>query len=463
MRKSSYSQALLQATMALAVACSFFTPTAYADGSGLPPPVRSQLRYDQDYPIVAYGEKATKNAIARLQEKMDRGEVKLEFEGARGYLDSLLAALKIDPSSQVLVYSKTSLQIHVIDATTPRALYFNDHTYVAWLQHSDMLEIMTVDDERGTVFYTFQNRQRPKLTLDRETSRCLTCHDTYSMSGGGVPRFMVMSVLVNTDGQRIGQEVGAETTDSMPIADRWGGWFVTGQVGKQTHKGNILVRSAEELTKDKPASRMNLASLDGLLDTKPYITDKSDIVALLVLEHQSTIHNLITRANFKSRMLLAREGLANTTQPWSALTPQMQKRLKPLSEPLARALLFVNAAPYGGEIRSSSGFDKWFEAQGPRTRDGRSLRELDLKTRMLKYPLSYLIYSDEFRALPVPIRDNVLNRIADVLTGQDRDPAFNHLSAQDRASILKILTETSPEAAAVLRERDSGMGESQGS
>jgi hypothetical protein len=125
---------------------------------------------------------------------------------------------------------------------------------------------------------------------------------------------------------------------------------------------------------------------------------------------------------------------------------------------LVRALLFVNAAPYKAQITSSSGFDKWFEAQGPRTRDGRSLRELDLKTRLLRHPLSYLVYSDEFRALPAPLRDNVLNRIADVLTAQDRDPAFNHLSPEDRAATLQILRETSPEFAALLRERDTGMG-----
>jgi hypothetical protein len=457
MRKVSNGRVLSRALMILA-ACGSLAGIAHAqDGSSFTP-VRSQLRYDADYPTIAYGEKATQNAIARLQDKLDHGDVTLKFEGHRGYLDSLLAALGIDKSSQVLVYSKTSLQIHVIDATTPRAVYFNDHTYVAWLQHSDMLEIMTIDDQRGAVFYTFQNKQRPKLTLDRETSRCLTCHDTYSMAGGGVPRFMVMSVPVNTGGQRIGPDIGGETTDSTPIADRWGGWFVTGQVGKQTHKGNILVRSEAELAKDSPASRMNLSSLQGLLDTKPYVTDKSDIVALLVLEHQSTVHNLVTRASFKSRTFFAKAGISETTQRWSELSPQLQKRMKPLTEPLVRALLFANAAPYSDQIRSSSGFDKWFETQGKHTRDGRSLRELDLKTRLLKYPLSYLIYSDEFRALPAALRDNVLNRIADVLTGQDRDPAFNHLSPADKSAILAIVSETHPDLAAILRERDAGMG-----
>lgn len=457
MRALSCAHAILIALLTVVVFGFPAGSAQAADGSNFASSAR--LRYDADYPTIAYGDKASQNAIARLQEKMDRGEVTLKFEGHRGYLDSLLAALGIDPSSQILVYSKTSLQIHVIDATTPRAVYFNDHTYVAWLQHSDMVEIMTMDEERGTVFYSMTNRQRPRLTLDRETSRCLTCHDTYSMAGGGVPRFMVMSIPVNLQGQRIGPDIGVETTDSTPIAERWGGWFVTGGAGKETHKGNILVRSEAELAKDDPARRMNLSTLEGLLDTKPYITDKSDIVALLVLEHQATVHNLVTRASFKSRALLAKNNLTDPAQRWSALPAEMQKRLTPLTEPLVRGLLFVNAAPYSGPISSSSGFDKWFEAQGPRASDGRSLRDLDLKTRLLKHPLSYLIYSDEFRTLPAPLREHVLDRIADVLTGQDRDPAFSHLSAADRTAILEILAGTHPGFSAILRERRAEMSE----
>ncbi len=53
------------------------------------------------------------------------------------------------------------------------------------------------------------------------------------------------------------------------------------------------------------------------------------------------------------------------------------------------------------------------------TRKGASLRDLDLQTRLFKYPCSYLIYSDGFTQLPRRSRgDVVLQRIRAVLTGE---------------------------------------------
>ena len=109
---------------------------------------RSALRYDYDYPDIGYGEQANQNAVARLQARLDRGEAKLAFDPTRGYLDSVLKELAIDASSQTLVYSKTSLQIDLIRAATPRAIYFNDDTYVAWVPHTTSIEIVTMDSLR---------------------------------------------------------------------------------------------------------------------------------------------------------------------------------------------------------------------------------------------------------------------------------------------------------------------------
>jgi hypothetical protein len=121
---------------------------------------RSALRYDYDYPDIGYGEKANANAVARLQARIDRGQAKLTFHPTRGYLDSVLKELGIDASSQTLVYSKTSLQIDAIRAATPRAIYFNDDTYVAWVPHTTFLEVVTMDSAQGQVFYTLPNTPR---------------------------------------------------------------------------------------------------------------------------------------------------------------------------------------------------------------------------------------------------------------------------------------------------------------
>jgi hypothetical protein len=407
------------------------------------------LRYDIDYPMIGYAGLARHNAIARLQERLDRGEVKLEFKGERGYLDSLLEALNIDPSSQVLVYSKTSLQFQRIDARKPRAIYFNDDTYVAWVQDSDLLEIATMDAARGPVFYTLPNRQQT-TRFEREVLRCLGCHDKFALSGGGVPLFSVLSSPVTINGEALSGKTVIEVTDRTPIEDRWAGWYVTGRHGNQKHLGNILVESP------KPSGpiegRGNLDTLQGLFDTRPYITDKSDIVALLVLEHQITIQNLITRINFKGRSFVARD-LKTDREPadvWNAISPKTRNILERMMEPLVRSLLFADEARSSSPISGTAGFEQWFEAQGPRDAAGRSLRELDLRERLFKYPLSYLIYSEAFDGLPEYVRSYVYRRLDDVLSGRDRSAAYSHLSEEDRKAIREILIATKPAFAAAV-------------
>ena len=421
--------------------------TALLLSSVLQPAWPVASRYETDYPTIPYDAHAADNPIARLQAQLDRGEVSLDYKSPRGYLDSLLAALKIDPSSQTLVYSKTSLQIDAINAATPRAIYFNDDTYVAWVQGGGMLEVVTMDAKLGAVFYTLPNHRAQQLRLSRETSRCLTCHDTFSMLGGGVPQFRFTSTQVSVNGAGLLEQPGVETTDDTPLSERWGGWFVSGQVGPQPHLGNILVRNTKELSALDPAKRQqSYDSLDELLDVRPYVTNKSDVVALLVLEHQAFIHNLITRANFKSRTLLTKTEHSHNVEEltYSALSPVSQTALQRLLEPMVHSMLFINAASLKGGIASTSGFDRWFQAQAPRDRQGRSLRELDLNTRVFKYRLSYLIYSPGFDALPGCVKEFIYTRLGDILSGRDHSSEFAVLPAQERADINQILADTKP-------------------
>jgi hypothetical protein len=433
------------------VALLGWTGGAAGEGSQ---PVYSALRYDSEYPVIGYSGTPTQNPVARLQERLKGGEARLQFKAPRGYLDSLLQALGIDPSSQTLVYSKSSLQIDHINAATPRAVYFNDNVYVAYVQ-GGMIELVTMDDSLGPVFYTLSNHQEATANLDREVLRCLACHDKFSLAGGGIPLFLVMSTLVDVNGLLLDPDTSAPTTDQTPMQDRWGGWYVSGRQGSQAHLGNILVHSKGELAHLDKVRQGNLDNLDALLDTRPYPRDTSDIVALLVFEHQTTVHNLITRVNFKARTLVARTLGSGDTSPatWAAVPSKIQPALQKIIDPLVDAMLFVDAAPFTAKITSTSGFDKWFQGQGPRDPSGRSLRELDLNTRLLRYPLSYLVYSEAFDALPGYAKDYVFGRFAAVLSGQDRSADFARLSAGDRMAITQILRSTKPEFAQVL-ERD---------
>jgi hypothetical protein len=400
-------------------------------------------RYEAEYPTIRYSEAPTHNAIAQLQDRLTRGEVRLEFRAPRGYLDSVLSALGIDPSSQTLVYSKTSLQLQLIQGSTPRAIYFDDDTYIAWIPGTRFLEIVTMDAVMGPVFYALSNTSPDELHIDRESSRCLTCHDTWGMTGGGVPTLLFLSTLVDRNGESLTGQPGASTSDRTPIAERWAGWYVTGQPTKQLHLGNILVDPDADMSDPARLAPGTLDNVKALFDSSPYRTDKSDIVALLVFEHQAHVGNLITRANYKSRTLLEKNGL-DVSKRWADVPEPVQKQLKAMFEPLVQALLFVNAAPVTGEMRSNSGFDRWFESKGPKDTAGRSLRELDLRTRVFRHPLSYLIYSQSFDGLPLFAQEYVYRRISDVLDGRDQSAGYAHISADERRTLREILVATKP-------------------
>jgi hypothetical protein len=422
-----------QALLGFVLAVAMTSAAVAADPFAMATPTR--LPYDKEYPVMHYGRLPAHNAIARLQQRLQSGEVKLVFAEPRGYLDSLLTALGIDPSSQALVYSKTSLQSGAISAATPRAIYFDTDTYVGFVQGSGDLELGTMDSELGQVFYTLPNRRNGAAQVERQTLTCLACHDTYEMSGGGVPRFLLMSSYVNVRGDQLTHEDSILTTDETPIESRWGGWYVTGQTGKQVHVGNIQVHTVQELVKLDSVRRGNIDTLDGLFNTVPYLTDKSDVVALLVLQHQVTVQNLLTRANFE-----VREALAKSGGKAGALSRKTQDELRGFMDDLAKAMLFGDAAPYTDAIHGNSGFDAWFQKQGPTDPKGRSLRELDLKTRLFRYPLSYLVYTPSFDALPDYVRDYVYGRFAVALQGSDT---------------LQILTATKPAFAQYLAKHQA--------
>lgn len=406
------------------------------------------FRYDSEYPAMGYSAAALTNPVARLQARLVSGEQKLEFAGNRGYLDSLLRALEIDPSSQLLVYSKSSLQKALISPATPRALYFNDETYIGWVQGSDQIEVGTVDCEKGPVFYLFSNRPDAERPFKRETTRCLTCHDSVGLLGGGVPAFTVYSMPVDAEGGVFVNDNPVAVNDATPLAKRWAGWYVTGQHGAQVHQGNLKAASAREFHGADLKANGNRDTLKGLLDVRPYRTDKSDIVALLVFEHQAAVQTHLSRALFKSREFLAHEFQdGGMDRPLAELSPRMQGLYKRLLEPVVRSMLFVDAAPFTDAIRGNSGFAAWFETQGPRDAMGRSLRELDLKSRLFRYPLSYVVYSQAFDGLPRSAREYVYARLQEILSGSSNDDVSALVATQDRQALFEILKATKPEFA----------------
>lgn len=410
-----------------------------------------QLRYEREYPAIGYSTRSPTDTVARLQQRIDSDEAQLQFDAKGGYLASLLRELEIDVASQLLVFSKTSFQTGLISPGAPRAIYFKDDVYVAWVQRSPDIEISAVDPRLGAVFYTLPQEDSRPPRFERKTFLCLRCHDSYSLTGGGVPRHLMGSGVPDANGRTAFHEGWHVTSDQTPIVRRWGGWYVTGTHGQQRHLGNLFVSDPSATTQLDLDAGANVTDLGALVDTAPYLGGHSDVVALMVMEHQITVQNLITRVGYDARTAIhgeLGEQARGDTADVPSLSDATRERVGTLAEPLVKALLFVDAAPLTSPIEGTSDFAKTFERLGPSDAQGRSLRQLDLATRLFRYPCSHLIYSESFDGLPDSVKDYVYRRLWDVLAGQDATEDFTHLSDADRTATLDILKATKADFAA---------------
>ncbi|HVR84670.1 MAG TPA: hypothetical protein VMU54_10190, partial [Planctomycetota bacterium] len=282
------------------------------------------------------------------------------------------------------------------------------------------------------------------------TDNCLQCHDSTGLTLG-VPGVTVRSIFAAADGQPRFNLGGFRTSHRSPYEDRWGGWYVTGTHGELRHMGNVSFPDDPNPDMKQLRDRgANLSDLGKRIDTDPYLTDTSDIVALMVLESQTFIHNLITRANHETRLAVLQSDEINraTGAARRPLTEGSLRRIGYACEPLVEALFYSEEAPLTGAVKGNSTFASDFEKRGPFDRAGRSLRQFDLSKRLFKHPLSYLIYSKSFAGLPVEARKYVSKRLKEILTGRETQGEFAHLSSETRQAILEIVIDTCPTLAA---------------
>lgn len=386
---------------------------------------------------IRYSDTPANNRVSRLIKKIKSKKLKLEHTDTQGNLVSLLEALEIPQSSQTLVFSKTSMQIQYISRRNPRAIYFNDDTYLGWVNGSSLVEISTADPKLGAAFYTVKmNPWRPEI--DRANYDCLACHATTMTKG--IPGHTVRSVMPTYDGNINSQLESFLTSDRSPFEQRWGGWYVTGVHGSMKHMGNAYLRGGVLDTRNS-ANRSNVRDE---FDTSNYLSPYSDIVALMVLEHQTQMHNAFARASYFIRKLLHdAETLAAKGQ--STDEAELGAQISMIANEVVERILFSGETVLTDEVRGSVVFANDFQALGPADSRGRSLREFDLKKRMFRYPCSYLIYSDTFTSLEPKLRTEIARQMKSVL-GEDKPTAsFVHLSIEDRANILAILEETHPD------------------
>jgi len=362
--------------------------------------------------------------VSRLETRLERGEAALNFHpGSGGYLPSLLREFGINVDSQVLVFSKTSLQQDYISPQNPRAIYFNDTVSVGTVPGGKLLELASLDPVRGVVFHTLDAQESAEPRFKSKVQECTSCHNAVSKFGPGL---MVATVYPGPDGTPIylgGKSLFNTTDHRSPFESRWGGWYVTGTHGSQHHMGNtVAIDSGHPLDVDESGSQ-NRLKLTDKIDVSHYLTSTSDIVALMTLEHQTEMTNLITSIAARAR--------AQSFKPNLKSDPAMAAAI----EELVKYMLFTDEAPLREPVAGVSTFTKTFPQRGPRDHQGRSLRDFDLQRRLFRYPVSYMIYSESFDALPDPIREQILKRVFDALTA-DNDV--------DRRAALEILADTKP-------------------
>ncbi|MBL8048697.1 MAG: hypothetical protein JNJ45_08445 [Chthonomonas sp.] len=345
--------------------------------------------------------------IKRLQQ----GNLKLSYHPTRGYLDDLLKALNISPTSQVLVWSKSSLQTDFIGRKTPRAMYFSESVYVGWSPGAPDLEILSIDPVRGPQMYSLPNKKGVAPKFKEELALCTRCH---AGNDGRPVRLLAQSTMVPESGYPRAFASTINVTSKTPFAQRWGGWYVSGTHGAMRHMGNSVSTGTDEQPKQDVNKGANITDLSKFFNTKPYLSPHSDLAALMVLDHQIHVHTILSRVQADTKDL--REVSAEEV------------------EPLVKALLCVGETKLTAPIKGVSGFTEAYGKQGP-------LHVLDLKTRLYRLSCSPLIGSDAFRALNPKVRALVWSRIHEVLAGDE----YPHIPAAVRGELDAALRAKQPE------------------
>ncbi len=383
--------------------------------------------FDLDHPAIAYSTRPTTDVVSALSTRLQSGQVSLPFDDTTNYLKPLLNALDVGVDSQIVVFSKTSLQQQRILPHSPRVIYFNDSVVVAWVR-GGFIEIAAHDPSQGAVFYRVLRAVNGPPAMFRDNS-CLSCHNAFATLN--VPGFLAKSIPSAVDGTGLPWLGNYLTDHRSPITERWGGWFVTGKTGSSRHLGNapLANRNADDVKVED--ANLNLTDLRARFDTDNYPSPYSDVVALLVFNHQIRMMNLLTRIGWQARTL-AHEGRSEAA---------IAAALRDTATETVDYMLFVDEAPLAG-VSGTSGFAESFSKHGPRDSKGRSLRDFDLKRRLFTNPCSYMIYSPAFEHLPAAAKRALYARMWEVLSGAARAPKYSRLSAADRDRVIGILRET---------------------
>jgi hypothetical protein len=388
------------------------------------PRVRAQQAVpDYELPEIAYSKATPDDAVARLQRRIDAGE--LVFQGTgRELLLAVLKALHVPVESQTLVFSKTSLQKERISPETPRALYFSETVYVGWVP-GGLIEVAAIDPQLGPIFYHFKANDAPEVPkkFERDAS-CMLCHGYFFIRD--VPSLLALTGVPDKTGEFLARSDFDLVDDATRFEKRWGGWYVTGYTGTENHRGNAFGVSDGKTSRVVPTSARP-AQLSEFFDTSRYPAATSDAANLLILEHQIALYTTLIRAHQNAR-----------------LAPRLSR--PSLETEVVDRLLFRRAARLPEGIVKNGAFMRAFTADARRSAAGDSLKDLMLDGQLFRNRCSYLIYSEAFAALPAGLKTGIYRALYDALQNDDPASRYAYLEKAERRRIYDILMETHPEA-----------------
>ncbi|MEM7697300.1 MAG: hypothetical protein AAF236_02720 [Verrucomicrobiota bacterium] len=382
--------------------------------------------YDPYSPAHEYHSRELNDPFTRLIADFESGERELDSRSGKAFVASLLEHLDVPASSQLLVFSRTSLQTRHISGSNPRAMYFNEDVYVGYIPGGEV-EIVSLDPELGAIFYMFGvPRGDERLEIER-SGRCMNCHAV--LETRRIPGLSIRSVIPGSNWGKLVAFRDKEIGHQIPLSERFGGYHVTGDPGFSDHKGNLrgekvggmIVTEAIE-----PGTEFEWSS---------YLTETSDILPHLILEHQAGFMNLVLEATYRARTY---QHLGK-----GEIKPEHAAVLDGLAEELVRYLLFADEAKFpDGGIRVDPQYRDDFLADRKQASNGISLKDLDLETRLFQHRCSYLIYSDVFQATPDLFKERVYGLLGEAISTQEPDPDFAYLPDTEKQAISGILRET---------------------
>ena len=381
---------------------------------------------DIDEPPHNYRQRIPQDRFTRLKAALESGEIALDRGNEKAFVVSLLKALDVPVTSQMLVFSTTSLQLSLISPSNPRALYFNEDIYVGYVPRG-RIEIVSLDPELGGIYYLCDIPNETRPFRAERSERCMNCHA--SEDTRYVPGIVIKSVIPGPGGGSLDAYRNGETGHSIPFDQRFGGWHVTGRHGITNHRGNVTGRlSAGNLTtiSNVPGARFSF---------EKYLVATSDILPQLLHEHQAGFVNRVVEASYRARTALhASKG---------QLTPSQAAELDEQARIVTRYLLFADEVPLpAGGVEGDAAYKADFLRSRRATSDGTSLKDLDLQTRLFKYRCSYMIYSPVFNGLPSVMKERIYRRLTAALTSTNPDKEYDYLPRAEKETIRRILTAT---------------------